>query len=99
MRISEIYLKQSFSHSKWALQVIMSLTILSNCISYISKFDTALLLDYTNFLQCFFRLLHLKFNKDSKNLPKTVIFSLQVGFTSDFVPDCPFKLCFWQFKF
>jgi len=29
----------------------------------------------------------------SKNGPKTVKFSLQVGFTGDFVPDCPFKLC------
>jgi len=29
---------------------------------------------------------------------KTIIFLLQVGFTSDFVPYCPFKLCFWQFK-
>jgi len=29
---------------------------------------------------------------------KTIIFSLQVDFTDDFVPDCPFKLCFWQFK-
>jgi len=24
---------------------------------------------------------------------KTVIFLPQVGFTGDFVPDCPFKLC------
>jgi len=30
---------------------------------------------------------------------KTVIFPLLVGFTGDFVPDCPFKLGFWQFKF
>jgi len=40
-----------------------------------------------------------KFSEDSKNVLKTVIFLLQVGFTGDFVPDCPFKLCFWQFKF
>jgi len=39
-----------------------------------------------------------KFNEDSKNVLKTVIFLLQVGFIGDFVPDCPFKLCFWQFK-
>jgi len=44
-------------------------------------------------------LLDKKFNKDSKNVLKTVIFSLQVGFTGDFVADCPVKLCFWQFKF
>jgi len=29
---------------------------------------------------------------------KTVIFTPQMGFTGDFVLDCPFKLCFWQFK-
>jgi len=29
---------------------------------------------------------------------KTVIFLLQVGFTGDFVPDCPFKLCLRQLK-
>jgi len=29
---------------------------------------------------------------------KTVIFSLQMGPTYDFVPDCLYKLCFWQFK-
>jgi len=39
-----------------------------------------------------------KFNGDSKNVLKTVILSRQVGFTGDFVPDCPFKLCFWQIK-
>jgi len=46
----------------------------------------------------FFRLLDAKYNKDSKNVLQTVILSLQVSCTSDFVPDCPFKLCFWQFK-
>jgi len=34
----------------------------------------------------FFMLLDRKFNEDSKNVLKTVIFSLQVGFTGDF-PD------------
>jgi len=29
-----------------------------------------------------------KFNKDSKNVLKTVIFSLQVGLTGNFVSDC-----------
>jgi len=33
-----------------------------------------------------------KFNKDSKNVLKTVIFLLQVGFIGNFVPDCRFKL-------
>jgi len=33
-------------------------------------------------------LLDRKFNEDSKNVIKTVIFSLQVGFTVNFVPDC-----------
>jgi len=36
----------------------------------------------------FFMLLDRKFNEDSKNVLKTVIFSLQVSFTGDFVPDC-----------
>jgi len=44
-------------------------------------------------------LLDRKLNEDSKNVLKIVIFSLQVGFIGDFVPDCPFKLCFLQFKF
>jgi len=39
-----------------------------------------------------------KFNGDFKNVLKIIIFSLQVGFTADFVPDCPFKLGFSQFK-
>jgi len=43
-------------------------------------------------------LLDRKFNEDSKNVLKTVIFSLQAGFTGDFVSDSPFKPCFWQFK-
>jgi len=46
----------------------------------------------------FFMVLNRKFNEDSKNVLRTVIFSLQVGFTGDFVPECPSKLCFWQFK-
>jgi len=29
---------------------------------------------------------------------KIVILSLQLSFTGDFVSDCPFQLCFWQFK-
>jgi len=44
-------------------------------------------------------LLDRKFNEDSKNVIKTVIVSLQVGFIADFVPECSFKQCFWQFKF
>jgi len=40
----------------------------------------------------------MNFNKDSKNMLKTIIFSLQVGFLGKFVPDCPLKLCFRHFK-
>jgi len=36
----------------------------------------------------FFREVDMKFNEDSKNVLKTVIFSLQVSFKIDFVPDC-----------
>jgi len=79
MKIPKMCLKQSFSYSKWSLQSIFSLTVLSNCV--------------------FFRLWRRKFDEDTKNVLKTFIFTLQVSFTVDLVPDCPFKLCFWQFKF
>jgi len=90
-------LKQSFSYFKWVLSAILSLNVLSNCVSGNSNFDPAFLPDCTKFCSVF-RLLNRKFNKHSKNVLKTVIFLLQVGFTRDFVPDCSFKLCFWQFK-
>jgi len=87
-------LKQSFSYSKCVLPAILSLTVFSNCVSGNSNFDTAFLLDCTGFL----RLLDRKFNEDFKNMLKTLIFSLQVCFRGDFVPDCHFKLSFWQLK-
>jgi len=49
-------------------------------------------------LVVFSMLLDRKFNEDFKNALKIIIFSLQVGFTGDFVPEHSFKLCFWQFK-
>jgi len=49
-------------------------------------------------LVVFFRLLNRKFNEDSKNVLETIIFLFEVGFISDFVHDCPCKLCFCQFK-
>jgi len=55
---------------------------------------TALFLVTTKFCSDFSRLLQRKFNEDSKNVLKTVFFLLQVDFTGDYVPDCPFKLCF-----
>jgi len=54
-------------------------------------------LTVSNFI-IIFRLFDRKFNEDSKNVHKTVIFSLQVSFTRDFIPACPVKLCFSQFK-
>jgi len=42
-------LKQSFSYSKRVLQAILSLTLLSNCVSGSSNFDTAFLLNFTKF--------------------------------------------------
>jgi len=36
-------LKQSFSHYKWVLRVILSLTVLSSCVSGSSNFDTLFL--------------------------------------------------------
>jgi len=41
--IPKMCLKQSFSHSKWVLQAILSLTVLLNCVSGSSNFDTAFL--------------------------------------------------------
>jgi len=43
MGISKMCLKQSFSHSKWVLQAILSLTVLSNSVSVSSNFDSAFL--------------------------------------------------------
>jgi len=87
-------LKQSFSHYKWVLQAFSSLTVLSNCVFGSSNFDTVFSLTVPNLIM-FFRLLHRKFNEDFKNVLKTLIFSLQMGFTGDFVLDCLSKLCFW----
>jgi len=48
-----MYLKQTFSHSKWVLQGIFSLTVLSNCLSGSSNFDTAFLSDCTRYVLFF----------------------------------------------
>jgi len=92
MVIPKICSKQSFFHYKWVLQAIFYLTLLSNSVSGSSNFDAAFLLDCTKFCSVFFRLLDRKFNEDSKNFLKTVIFSLQVSFTFDFQR---FKLYSW----
>jgi len=79
-------LKQSFFHSKWVLRAILSLTVLSSCLSGSSNFDTAFFpLTVPNFV-VFFRLLDRKFNENSKNVFNTVIFSLQRGFYRRFCP-------------
>jgi len=46
-------LKQSFSYSKWILKSILSLSVLSNCVSDSSTFDTDFLLDFTKFCSVF----------------------------------------------
>jgi len=46
-------LKLSFSNSKWVLQAILSLTVLSNCVSDSSNFDPAFLPDCTKFCGVF----------------------------------------------
>jgi len=53
MRIPKIYLKQSLSHCKLVLQAILSLTMLSHCVSGSSNFDTAFLTDHTKFCSVF----------------------------------------------
>jgi len=51
MRITKIRLKQSFSHSKWGLQAILSLIVLSNSVSGSLNLDTPLFsLTVPNFL-------------------------------------------------
>jgi len=42
-------LKQSFSYSKWVLQSILSLTVLSNCLPGSSNFDITFLPDCSKF--------------------------------------------------
>jgi len=49
MRIRKMCLKQSFSYHKWVLQAILSLPVLSNCVSGSSNYDTAFLPDCTKF--------------------------------------------------
>jgi len=85
MKISKMCLKQSFSYSKWVLQSILSLTVLSNCVSGSSNFDTAFPPDCTKFCNFFFRFFNRKFNEESKNVFKTIIFVLR-GFYSRFCP-------------
>jgi len=97
MGIPKMCLKQGFSYCKWALQAILSLTVFSNWVSGSSNFHTTFRPDFTWFCSVYFMSLDRKFNGDSKNVLKTVIFFLEVGFTGDFVPDCLFKLDFWQF--
>jgi len=47
-------LNQSFSHCKWILQAILSLTVLSNCVSNSSNFDPTFLPDCTKFCSVFY---------------------------------------------
>jgi len=86
-------LKLSFCHPKWVLEAILSLTVFQTVFQTVQTLTLLFFLTVPNFV-VFFRLLNRKFNEDSKNVFKTVILSLQVGFTSIFVPDCPFKLFF-----
>jgi len=53
MEISKMCLKHLFSHSKSVLQAILSLTVLSNCVSVSSNFDTAFLHHCTKFCSIF----------------------------------------------
>jgi len=88
MKIPKMCLKQSFSHLKWVLQSILSLTVLSNYVSRSSNFDITFLSDCTTICSVFFLLCDRKFNEESKNVLKIVIFSLKVGLTSNYVSDC-----------
>jgi len=53
MGIPKMWLKPSFSHSKWVLQAILALAAISNCVSGSSNFDTTFLPDCTKFSSVF----------------------------------------------
>jgi len=53
MTIPKMYLKRSFSHSRYVLQPILSLTVLSNRVSVSSNFDTVFLPDCTKLCSVF----------------------------------------------
>jgi len=53
MRFSKMYLKHGFSYSKWVLEAILSLIVLSNCVSGSSNCDTAFLTDCSTFCSVF----------------------------------------------
>jgi len=53
MQISKMCLKQSFSYSKWVLQGILCLTVLSNCVFGSSNFDIAFLSDFKKLYSIF----------------------------------------------
>jgi len=46
-------LKRSFSHSKWVLQAILSVTVLSNCVSDSSNVNIAIVPHSTKFCGVF----------------------------------------------
>jgi len=55
MRIPKVCLKPSFSYFKWVLQAILSMTVLTNCASVSSNFDTAFLPACTKYCSVFSR--------------------------------------------
>jgi len=79
-------LKQSFSHSKWDLQAILSLTVFQTVFQAVQNLTPLFSLTVPNVVGLFM-LLDRKFNEDSK----TVIFLLQLGFTGNFVPKLSFR--------
>jgi len=86
MGIPQICLKQLFSYYKWVLQAIFFLSVFLNSVSGSLNFDTAFLPDCTKFCSVFFRFLVWKLNEDSKNVLKSVIFSLQIDLAGLFSP-------------
>jgi len=76
------------------------MTVLRTFLESSLHFHTPLFyLTVLNFILFFFKQQNRKINEDSKNVLKTIIFSLQVGFIGDFVTDYPFKLCFGSSNF
>jgi len=91
MRILKMYLKHSFFYSKWILQAILSVTVISNCNFSSSNFDTVFLPNCTKFLSVFLSCWTVNLMRILKMYLKQSFFFLQVGFTGNFVRYCHFK--------
>jgi len=99
MKIAKLCLKQSFSHSKWVLQAILFLTVLSNFISGSSNFDTAFLSDCTKFSTVFSGYWIGNLMRNSKMCLKKLVSYSKWVLQAILSLTVFSKLYFWQFTF